>query len=148
MTDVIPALRAALYGVRVVAATMLRPSDQGLIGQLARTHHAIARRIAAADDLPPRGVLDLGAAVVFHGAVERELLFPLNPLLDFELQAEFAAKHAELAEDLMLLESLLDTDPGSPDVQILSSALLARLKEHVARDDRLFYGAGSGNARG
>mgnify|MGYP003406488325 FL=1 len=109
--------------------------------QLARAHHGMARRARAADTLTPGAVLDLGAAVLFHGAVERELLFPLNPLLDFEVQTEYARRHAQLADDLALLESLAETDPDSPDVEILCSALLSRLKQHIAQDDRVFYHA-------
>jgi hypothetical protein len=60
-------------------------------------------------------------------------------LLDYEMQAECAARHAQLADDLGLLESIVETDPDSPDVEILCSALLVRLKEHIARDDRVFY---------
>jgi hypothetical protein len=118
------------------------PRNADLIRQLADAHHGLARRVASAADLSPRAVLDLGAAVLFHGAVERELLFPLSPL-EFEVQAEFVARHAQLADDLALLESLIETDPDSPDVAILASALHARLKEHISRDDRVFYHAGS-----
>jgi hypothetical protein len=115
------------------------PRNAVLIQQLARAHGGLARRAAAADSLAPASVLDLGAAVLFHGAVERELLFPVSPFLASEVQTEDAARHAQLADDLALLESLIDTDPDSPDVGILASALLARLKAHIARDDRVFY---------
>jgi hypothetical protein len=109
------------------------------VAQLARAHHGLAKRVRAAETLPPGAVLNLGAAVLFHGAAERELLFPLNPLLDFDVQSEYARRHSQLAEDLALLESLVETSPDSADVEILSSALLSRLKEHIAQDDRLFY---------
>ena len=122
------------------------PIQERLVGQLARAHHGLAKRVRAADALTPGTVLDIGAAVLFHGAVERELLFPLNPLFDPEVQNEYAGRHTKLADDLALLESLVETSPDSPDVEILSSVLLSRLKEHLAQDDRLFYQAPRGDS--
>lgn len=113
-------------------------SDASLVALVTRAHERLARRLAEARP-DPREVLDLGTAVVLHGALERRVLLAQAPVIDQAALAQFDEEHARLADDLELLESILDTAPDSPDVAPLCRALLDRLRGHVARDDRVLY---------
>ncbi len=117
--------------------------DEGLLSpaleELSRLHGdllARAERLAPSD---VSAVLNLGAAVVLHGFLERAYLQPRCPLLDSAVITEMAAEHDHLAAHLPLLDELFRAEPGSPDVGPLSAALLERLRAHLARDNRVFY---------
>lgn len=112
--------------------------DQALVSRVTRAHLRLARRVAEARPTPA-DVLDLGTAVILHGALERRWLLALRPMLDKAAVAQLDEEHERLEDDLELLESILDTTPDSPDVSPLCAALLERLREHVARDERLLY---------
>ncbi len=116
----------------------LSVSDATLVALVTRAHGRLARRLAEARP-EPREVLGLGTAVVLHGALERRVLLAQSPVLDQAAVAQLDEEHARLEEDLELLESILEASPDSPDVGPLCGALLERLREHVARDDRVLY---------
>jgi hypothetical protein len=123
-------------------AAVPSPEDRALFERLAALHHGLAARLA---DPPPTpdALLDLGAAVIFHGALEGRWLSEHVPLLEPCVLARFAIEHERLADDLLLLQSIRETSPQSADVPVLCAALAARLRDHVARDEELIYGAAS-----
>ncbi len=84
-------------------------------------------------------VLDLGAAVLLHGMLEHELDSLRHPLLDDVVRAQLQREHDEFAEDLELLDSLWRQEPSSSDLASLSAAVLERLKQHLAKDQRMTY---------
>ncbi|MFN8061751.1 MAG: hypothetical protein U0Q12_21510 [Vicinamibacterales bacterium] len=106
---------------------------------MARAHRALLERLSDNAPTRPATVLGLGAAVVLHGLLEEVWLIERARWLDDAASAELAVEHDRLAEDLDLLDGLLHSEPDSPDVQSLSDAILSRLREHVARDGRVFY---------
>jgi hypothetical protein len=112
--------------------------DRALVTRVARAHVRLARRLAEARPRPA-DVLDLGTAVILHGALERRWLLALRPMLDKAAIAQFDQEHERLDDDLDLLESIVEANPDSPDVASLCTALLERLREHVARDERVLY---------
>ena len=112
--------------------------DRALVTRVARAHVRLARRLAAAPP-NPADVLDLGTAVVLHGALERRWLLSLRPMLDKAAIAQLDEEHERLEDDLDLLESIVEANPDSPDVASLCTALLERLRDHVARDERVLY---------
>ena len=63
----------------------------------------------------------------------RALLAALDP----NIQRELAREHEAFAEDLELLQWLLETTPDSPDVVLLTESLVRRLRQHLERDGRL-----------
>ena len=85
----------------------------------------------------PRETLVVGAALLAFAAREDEAFSVLTPLLDPAVQAELAAEHHRIAEDLELLEWLLRATPMSQDVSVLSASLVRRMRLHISRDGRL-----------
>jgi hypothetical protein len=86
-------------------------------------------------------VLELGMEVLRFAEHEERAFFPLLPLLDPIARAELTHEHDEIGEDLKLLEWLLATGPDSPDVDILATAIVRRIRQHVDRDGRLLLRA-------
>jgi DNA-binding FadR family transcriptional regulator len=85
----------------------------------------------------PRQVLEVGSALLAFAAREDEAFDTLAPLLDPAVEAELSDEHRQFAEDLELLEWLLQTTPDSPDVAMLSASLIPRMRQHIDRDGRL-----------
>ena len=85
----------------------------------------------------PRETLVVGAALLAFAAREGEAFSALTPLLDPAVQGELAAEHHRIAEDLELLDWLLQTSPMSPDVSALTASLVRRMRQHICRDGRL-----------
>jgi hypothetical protein len=85
----------------------------------------------------PRQTLVVGKALLEFAAREDEAFAALSSLLDPAVQAEMHAEHELIAEDLELLEWLLQTTPESPDVAVLTLSLIRRMREHIDRDGRL-----------
>jgi hypothetical protein len=82
-------------------------------------------------------VLEVGQAVLEFAHREESAFFPVLRLLDPAARAELEAEHGQLAEDLQLLEWLVNTTPESPDVPVLAEAIARRMQTHIARDGRL-----------
>lgn len=115
-------------------------TDRQLLERLAVAHDGLRRRIEWLAASPsPAAVLDIGAAVVFHGVLEEHWLHASDTLLEPATVTQLAIEHARLADDLDLLGSLYDSHPDSPDLGPLADALLTRLRAHITRDDRVFY---------
>lgn len=85
----------------------------------------------------PRHVLAAGEALLSFAAREHEAFDALAPLLDPAVEAELTSEHQQFAEDLELLEWLLESTPDSPDVAMLSASLVRRMRQHIDRDGRL-----------
>ena len=85
----------------------------------------------------PTQTLAVGEALLAFADREDEAFSALAPLLDPAAHAELAAEHQQFAEDLELLDWLLRTTPASPDVPVLTMALIRRMRQHVDRDGRL-----------
>ncbi len=97
---------------------------------------ALAQRISH-EDIP--AVLALGAAVVLHGLLEPAHLGSILALADPVAAKEMRTDHRCLADDLAFLDELATSDPGSPDLMVLSRAILDRLRSHLERDQRALY---------
>ena len=90
----------------------------------------MARRALLVEDDP-------SIATVRTAAREDEAFSALTPLLDPAVRTELAADHQRIAEDLDLLDSLLQTTPTSADVAVLTASLVRRMRQHISRDGRL-----------
>ena len=91
----------------------------------------------ASDDI--QAVLNLGAAVLVHGSLERLHLQRVLQLVDPSVLRELEQEHQRLEEHLDLLRELQQSEPGAEDVTILAAALLERLRQHIDRDERTLY---------
>jgi hypothetical protein len=98
--------------------------------------HAVEARLGGAG-VGAADVLEVGRSVVEFAEREEAAFFPILPLLDPEARVELAAEHQQLAEDLQLLQWMVETTPDSPDVATFAGALARRMRDHIARDGRL-----------
>ena len=105
-----------------------RREHRRLLGRAAHTH---GNNVAA--------VLNLGVAVLVHGAIEPLLLEPVLRWVDPTVRNELEDEHASLERDLRFLEEMSLSEPGSDDTTTLSEAILDRLRRHVLRDERTLY---------
>lgn len=121
----------------------MRATDTSLIEAAARAHGDLRRRAAATSADDADAVLNLGAAVVVHGVLERALGLPSSNYVAAAVVEELLADHRQLAEDLALLEELnrSESERRCPDTEALSKAVMAHLTQHLERDDRLLYGS-------
>jgi hypothetical protein len=111
----------------------------GILQQSAEEHRQLLVRARHTTGSEVDAVLNLGRAVLLHGILERSHIYAANQYLADAVVEQFTADHARLAADLGLLEELRQSDPESPDLVVLSGALLARLLEHLERDERTLY---------
>ena len=123
-------------GARAYAHRMQPPRDHSTLGALLEEQRALEERIhnlgSCAED-----VLVAGDALLAFAGREDEAFSAVAPLLDPAAQEEFAAEHQQIADDLTLLEWLVRSTPDSPDVIVLTSALVHRMRQHIDRDGRL-----------
>ena len=103
------------------------------------THQALLRRLQDEKDLSPATVLCIGAAVIFHGALEERSAMGTASIIDESVLKDLADEHGRLADDLEFLETLWETKPESDDIESLCLALREHLRTHLERDHRLFY---------
>lgn len=82
-------------------------------------------------------VIAVGRSVLAFAREEGRTLAVLLSLLEPAVREDLSAEHALLADDVALLEWLLETAPDSPDVDALSHSLAWRLREHLERDSRM-----------
>lgn len=90
--------------------------------------------------------LRVGQALLAFAHREDQAFSAVAPLLDPVVQPDLAVEHQQLAEDLQLLEWLVQTTPESPDILVLTVSLRGRMRQHVDRDGRLLSRA-AGMAR-
>jgi len=114
----------------------MRSTGQSVLAALLAEQHDLEARIHRLEG-DPRQVLAVGDAVLSFASRENEAFDALTPLLDPAVEAELTSEHRQFAEDLELLEWLLQTTPDSPDVAMLSASLIRRMRQHIDRDGRL-----------
>ena len=85
----------------------------------------------------PRETLAAGEALLAFAKHEDAAFSALTPLLDPAVSAELCAEHEQIADDLDLLDWLLRTAPDSPDLPVLTTSLVRRMRRHIDRDGRL-----------
>ena len=123
-----------------VYAPPMHPSTPGDLSELLQTQRALEDELRL---LPPGvdSALAAGHAVLAFAARETEAFSLLQSLLDPAAHQDLARQHAEIAEDLTLLEWLLTSGEDERDVDVLSRSLVRRMREHVERDGRLLVRA-------
>ena len=114
----------------------MRSTGQPVLAALLAEQRDLEARIHDLED-DPRQVMAVGAALLAFAGREHEAFDALAPLLDPAVEAELSGEHRQFAEDLELLQWLLQTTPESPDVAMLSASLLRRMRQHIDRDGRL-----------
>ena len=114
----------------------MRPTGQSVLAVLLAEQRDLATRTRGLDGDAGQ-VLAVGEALLSFAAREVEVFDTLAPLLDPAVEAELTSEHRQFAEDLELLEWLLQTTPDSPDVAMLSASLVRRMRQHIERDGRL-----------
>ena len=132
MTGVISGLPIAVYA----ASIMHQSSRAAALTRLLDSQRAIQERMRSGGGSAP-DVLEIGRHVLASAEQEEDTLGSLFPLMDSEVLAELASEHAQIAEDLRLLEWLLSHGADSPDVPALAGSLARRLFAHMERDGRL-----------
>jgi hypothetical protein len=102
-------------------------------------NHETLRAQAAAASPDVSGVIHLALAVIAYGFIEERWLFPARPLVDPLVVAELRREHERIAEDVDLLRSLCGAGEDPADRGAVSASLLARLRTHVEREERIVY---------
>lgn len=99
----------------------------------------LRRLDARISDLSPRpeDALAIGEALLACVPQEQDVLSALAALLDPAAQEDLATEHRQIAEDLTLLDWLVRNAPDSPDVPLLTTSLVRRMRIHIDRDGRL-----------
>lgn len=120
-----------------VYARRMQPSGgQSTLAALLQEQRALQERIQnlewSAED-----ALVVGDALLAFAARESEAFSGLALLLDPAAQQELLTDHQQIAEDLALLDWLVRTTPDSPDVAVLTTSLVQRMRQHIGRDGRL-----------
>ena len=87
--------------------------------------------------LTPREVIAVGRSLLAFADTKGTSLRVLLSLLEPAVRDELVTEHERLADDLALLEWLMESAPGSPDVTALADSLIRRMRAHVSRDARL-----------
>lgn len=114
----------------------MRSTGQTVLAALLAEQRDLEARIHDLEP-DPRQVIEAGGALLAFAAREDEAFDTLAPLLDPAVEAELSDEHRQFAEDLELLQWLLHTTPESPDVAILTTSLIRRMRQHIDRDGRL-----------
>ena len=116
------------------------PSNAPELATLLAEHRELQSRI---DGLltSPREALAAGEALLAFAAREQEAFSSLAPLLDPAVYADLNAEHQQIADDLELLAWLARTAPDSPDLTVLTTSLVRRMRGHMTRDARLLLRA-------
>ena len=115
---------------------MQSSSAQSTLAALLAEQRALEERIHGLE-ARPEDALVVGEALLAFAAREESAFSAVARLLDPAVQRDLAGEHEQIAEDLQLLEWLLRTTPDSPDVTVLTTSLLRRMRQHVDRDGRL-----------
>lgn len=118
-------------------AHAMQPSNgQSTLAAVLEEQRALEARIH--DRTPcPEEALIVGDALLAFAGREDKAFSAVAPLLDPAAQQELAAEHQQIAEDLTLLDWLIRTTPDSPDVIVLTTSLVRRMRQHIDRDGRL-----------
>lgn len=114
----------------------MRSTGQPVLAALLAEQRDLEARIHDLES-DPRQVLAVGSSLLAFAAREHEAFDTLAPLLDPAVEAELSSEHRQFAEDLELLQWMVQTTPDSPDVAILTCSLIRRMRQHIDRDGRL-----------
>jgi hypothetical protein len=95
--------------------------------------------VTALDKSPvsPAEVSAIGRSLLAFAGTEGQSLRVLLAVLEPAVREDLAAEHERLADDLALLDWLMETEPDSPDVNALADSLVRRMRSHLSRDARL-----------
>jgi hypothetical protein len=104
---------------------------------LARRHAQLRQRAERTAATDPAAVLELGATVLVHRALQVASSTRILSWLDPAVRARIGEEQDRLGQDLELLRELHESEPASTDVMVLSGALLRRLREHLLCDERV-----------
>jgi hypothetical protein len=104
-------------------------------------HEILVRRARATDPGRPGEVLNLVAAVVIHGLVERAAVLDRTRLVSAELRRGLEEEHASLRDALELIEELAADADADDDLRALCRAVHEKVVRHVERDERVIYGS-------
>jgi hypothetical protein len=115
---------------------MQPPNGQSTLATLLAELRALEERINRLG-LCPEDALIVGDALLAFADREDEAFSALAQLLDPAARRELASEHQQIAEDLTLLDWLVRATPDSPDIDVLTTSLLRRMRQHVDRDGRL-----------
>jgi hypothetical protein len=119
-------------------------SEQSTLAALLEEQRALEQQVHSVGECAEEALV-VGQAVLAFAAREDHAFSALAPLLDPAVQQELADEHQEIAEDLGLLGWLVATTPDSPDVNVLTTSLLRRMRQHIDRDGRLLVRAAAMN---
>lgn len=97
--------------------------------------------------MTPAEVSAIGRSVLAFAGTEGKFLGVLLSVLEPAVREDLAAEHERLADDLALLDWLMETEPESPDVTSLADSLVRRMRSHLSRDARLLERAACLGAR-
>ncbi len=114
---------------------------QGLdarLAEMANTNRALLQRAQRTEGDCPSAVLNLGVAVAALSTQACSAV-EINRFLDQAVLDELLGERHSLAEDLELLDSLVETSSKSPDVEPLSTALLRRIEKLLEREHSVLF---------
>ena len=114
--------------------------DSVELEDLARRHAELrlrAERTAATD---AAAVLELGATVLVHRALQVARASRILTWLDPAVSARLGEEQDQLGQDLELLRELHESEPESADAAVLAAALLRRVRDHLRQDQRVLQG--------
>ena len=114
----------------------MRSNGQPILDALIAEHRALQTHIEGLLASPSE-TLAAGQALLAFAKHEDEAFSALTALLDPAARAELNAEHDQIADDLELLGWLLRTAPDSPDLPVLTTSLVRRMRRHIDRDGRL-----------
>jgi hypothetical protein len=107
------------------------------LDDLAARHGQLRLRAERTAGSDAAAVLELGAAVLVHRALQVARATRILTWLDPAVAARIGAEQDELGQDLELLRELLESEPPSDDATVLAAALLRRIREHLRHDERV-----------
>jgi hypothetical protein len=123
----------------------MQPSrEQSTLAALLDEQRALEKQVHSVGECAADALV-VGQAVLAFALREDHAFSALAPLLDPVVEQELADEHQEIAEDLGLLDWLVMTTPDSPDITVLTTSLLRRLRQHIDRDGRLLLRAAAMN---
>ena len=106
--------------------------------ELSRRHVQLSDRAERTSPADPAAVLDLGATVLVHRALQVARASRILSWLDPVVSARITEEQERLGQDLELLRELLESKSQS-DAAALSEALVRRLRDQLQHDERVLH---------